>query len=501
MLNYRSLYEQYVAKMQKIADIKYAHAVLQWDQETYMPVKSAAARARQMATLSELAHQQSTDAALGTLLQDLLGSKDLNAVEQKNVELSWEDYQKQQKYTGAFVRNMSEAVSIAFNAWIDARKANSFTVFEPALTKLVELKRQETEILEYEEHPYNALLNEYEKGASVEFLDAVFAGIEKPLAELLKKANAGEPIDDSFLKNHYSKQKQWEWGLYLIKELGFDFEAGRQDISEHPFTTNFSATDVRLTTRIDLKDFSNMTWSCIHEAGHGLYEQGLPAEQYGLPCGEYTSLSIHESQSRLWENNVGRSLAFWKHYFPKLDAYFPEQLKNVSALDFYKAINKIQPSFVRTEADELTYHAHVQIRYQLEKEIIGGSCSVKDIPSIWNEQYKQFLGVIVPDDKTGCLQDVHWSHGSFGYFPTYSLGSFYAAQFYDTASKQINGLEKQIELGNTTELLNWLRKNIHQYGRMYTSNELCEKITGESLNTAYFIQYLSNKIDTLNNDI
>lgn len=497
MSNSKALYEQYVAKMQQIADINYANAVLQWDQETYMPAKSAAARARQMATLSELAHKSSTDEHLGKLLQELLGKNDLTAIEQKNVQLSWEDYTKQQKYTGAFVRTMSEAVSASFNAWMDARKANSFAVFEPALTKLVELKKQEAELLGYEKHAYNALLNEYEKGISVDFLDNIFTSIEKPLADLLMKADALGPIDDSFLQNHYARQKQWEWGLYLIKELGFDFEAGRQDISEHPFTTNFSATDVRLTTRIDIKDFSNMTWSCIHEAGHGLYEQGLPEKQYGLPCGTYTSLSIHESQSRLWENNVGRSLAFWKYYFPKLDHYFPEQLKNVSAIDFYKAINKIQPSFIRTEADELTYHAHVQIRYQLEKEIISGNCSIKNIPSIWNEQYKQFLGVIVPDDKKGCLQDVHWSHGSFGYFPTYSLGSFYAAQFYTTAAKEIKGLETQLQNGNTTELLGWLRKNIHQYGRMYTSDELCTKITGESLNTSYFIKYLRAKIDSL----
>lgn len=497
MSNSKALYEQYVAKMQKIADINYANALLQWDQETYMPAKSAASRARQMATLSELAHNSSTDEQLGKILQELLAKNDLTAVEQKNVLLSWDDYKKQQKYTGAFVRAMSEAVSASFNAWIEARKANSFAVFEPALTKLVELKKQEAELLGYEKHAYNALLNEYEKGISVDFLDAIFLSIEKPLANLLRQANVVEPIDDSFLHNYYSKQKQWEWGMYLIKELGFDFEAGRQDISEHPFTTNFSAKDVRLTTRIDVKDFSNMTWSCIHEAGHGLYEQGLPDDLYGLPCGAYTSLSIHESQSRLWENNVGRSLAFWKHYFSKLDHFFPEQLKNVSALDFFKAINKIQPSFIRTEADELTYHAHVQIRYQLEKEIISGGCSVKDIPGIWNEQYKQFLGVIVPDDKRGCLQDVHWSHGSFGYFPTYSLGSFYAAQFYNTAEKEIKDLGKQLQSGNTTELLGWLRKNIHQHGRMYTSDELCTKITGESLNTLYFIQYLSAKIDSL----
>ncbi len=492
-----TLYEQYKTQLQKIADIKYAHAVLQWDQETYMPAKSASTRASQMATLSELAHEANTNAALGKLLQQLLATNDLTAIERKNVELSWQDYEKQQKYSSAFVRKMSETISKSFNAWIEARKQNNFAVFEPALNELVELKKQESDILGYEAHAYNAHLNEFEKGITVHFLDTVFTSIEQPLKKLLAQAQTLTAVDDGFLHTNYPKQTQWEWGLQLLKEMGFDFEAGRQDISEHPFTTNFSSTDVRLTTRIDEQDFANMTWSCIHELGHGLYEQGLPMSEYGLPCGEYASLAIHESQSRLWENNVGRSLAFWQYYFPKLQSYFPEQLKGIDVHHFYKAINKIQPSFIRTEADELTYHAHVQIRYTIEKEIFSGHCSVKDIPSIWNEQYKQFLGVIVPNDNLGCLQDVHWSHGSFGYFPTYSLGSFYAAQLYATIQQQIPDIEDEIAEGNTANLLQWLRKNVHIHGRMYTSTELCEKITGEKLNVQYFIEYLSKKINSL----
>jgi carboxypeptidase Taq len=498
MSNTIQLYQQYKNQLQKIADVKYANAVLQWDQETYMPTKSAATRARQMATLSELAHELSTATSLGNILNELLDADELNEVQQKNVLLSQEDFEKQKKYSGAFVRKMSETVSIAFNAWMDARKKNSFTVFKPALEKLVELKKQETEILGYKKHAYDAMLNEYEKGATVDFLDKIFTAIEQPLAALLHKAKALPKAEDDFLHVNYPKQKQWEWGLYLIKELGFDFESGRQDISEHPFTTNFSAKDVRLTTRIDEHDFSSMTWSCIHEAGHGLYEQGLPDDQYGLPCGEYTSLAIHESQSRLWENNVGRSLPFWRHHFTKLDQSFTDQFKNISVYDFYKAINKIQPSLIRTEADELTYHSHVLIRYNIEKELIAGNRSVADIPAIWKEQYKKHLGIVVPDDKQGCLQDVHWSHGSFGYFPTYSLGSFYAAQFYAVAKAKIPNMEENIQRGDTSALLKWLRENVHQYGRRFTSDALCKKITGESLNTTYFIDYLSNKINTVN---
>ena len=279
----------------------------------------------------------------------------------------------------------------------------------------------------------------------------------------------------------------------LIKQLGFDFDGGRQDIAEHPFTTNFSSQDVRLTTRIDENDFSNMTWSCIHECGHGLYEQGLPATGYGLPLGEYTSLSIHESQSRLWENNVGRSLDCWRYFFPKAQACFPQSLGDISLPDFYKGINKVQPSFIRTEADELTYHFHVQVRYELEKKLIEGSLQAKDIPAWWNEHYHQLLGVVVPDDRQGCLQDVHWSHGSFGYFPTYSLGSLYAAQFFAFAQKNIPDLTMHITNGEYKPLLNWLRTCIHVHGRKFTSEELCNRITGEGLNIDFFMQYASNK--------
>ncbi len=243
----------------------------------------------------------------------------------------------------------------------------------------------------------------------------------------------------------------------------------------------------RITTRIDENDFANMTWSCSHEVGHALYEQGLPVSDYGLPSGEFASLSIHESQSRLWENCVGRNIACWNYFLPELKKYFPEQLAGVDADKFCKAINKVQPSLIRTEADELTYHFHVKIRYELEKELIGGTMNVKDIPHHWNALYKKDLGIIVPDDKQGCLQDVHWSHGSFGYFPTYSLGSFYAAQFWKEANKQMPSLSADISKGNFTTLLQWLRTNIHAHGKIYDSEALCEKVTGEKLNVNHFL--------------
>ncbi len=487
------LYSQYKTTLKKIADIKYAAAVLQWDQETYMPAKSAATRAQQIATLTEMAHNLFTNIKVGNILTDLSSKEELSENEKKNVELSLYDFNKQRKLSAEFVRKLSEATSQSFQCWLQARKENNFEVFRHSLAGLVDLKNQEADQLGYEGHPYNALLNEYERGCTVALLDKTFNSLRPPLKNLLDKIDNSPQVNNGFLKQYFPKQKQWDFGIKLIGHLGFDFGAGRQDMSEHPFTTNFSAADVRLTTRIDEHDFSNMTWSCIHEAGHGLYEQGLPEDEYGLPLGEYASLSIHESQSRLWENNAGRSLDFWKYHYPLLQRYFPDQLANTGVEEFYRGINKVQSSLIRTESDELTYHFHVMIRYELEKQLLDKSLSTKDIRDCWNENYKKFLGIRVTDDKHGCLQDVHWSHGSLGYFPTYSLGSFYAAQFYATAKKEITGFEEDMAKGNTSQLLGWLRKNIHIYGRKYNSEELCQRITGEPLDIRYFVGYTQDK--------
>jgi len=499
MVTTKELYQSYKDHMSRVADIRYASAVLQWDQETYLPSKSAITRGQQIATLSELAHQQFTDGKLGELLHELSQRSDLSEDEKKNTELTKEDYDKNKKYSSAFVRKMSEQVNKTFHAWIESRKQSSFDIFEKELVPLVRLKREETGILGYTDHPYNALLNEFEKGCTVTLLDKTFNGLLPQLKNLLDRILEKPQVNDSFLRLHYPKQQQWDWGMHLIRELHFDFDAGRQDLSEHPFTINFSSSDVRITTRVNETNFSSMTWSCIHETGHALYEQGLPADQYGVPLGEAASLSVHESQSRLWENNAGRSFAFWKHYFSQLQHHFPTQLGPITIEEFYKGINKVAPSFIRTEADELTYHFHVFIRYQLEKNLIEGSIETKDIPAFWNENYKKYLGVTVTNDRLGCLQDIHWSHGSFGYFPTYSLGSFYAAQYFAAAGNQIGDITQQIENGNSHNLLSWLRENIHRHGRKYTSEELCKRITGKTLDTADFMRYLLQKYTMIYN--
>jgi carboxypeptidase Taq len=495
--NSKALYESYRTHMRKLADVRAALALMQWDQETYLPSKGAGFRAQQVATLSEMAHELAISDKLGHLLESLENSHGLTETELKNISLNREDFAKQKKYKPAFVRKMSETVSRSFNAWNQAKKENQFSLFEKELTELVELKKEETQILGYSDHPYDALMDEFEKGCTVKLVDKIFSNMLPKLRSVLEKIQHAQPIDDTFIFKSYDKKKQWDFGMQVIAELGFDFEAGRQDISSHPFSTSFNKNDVRITTRIDEHDFSSMFFSCIHETGHALYEQGLPETEYGLPSGEFASLGMHESQSRLWENHVGRSHAFWKFHFPLAAERFPEAFKNITEVGFYKAINKVSPSLIRTESDELTYHFHVMIRYEIEKMLMKGELKTEDIPACWNEQYKKWLDVDVPDDRRGCLQDVHWSHGSFGYFPTYSLGSFYAAQFFASANKDDDQLQLKMEKGNTAGLLQWLRQRVHASGRIYNSEEICTIATGESLNVQYFLDYLLDKYEKI----
>ncbi|TAN13258.1 MAG: carboxypeptidase M32, partial [Chitinophagaceae bacterium] len=486
-------YDEYSRKMQKIADVRNAAAMMEWDMETYLPEKGNDIRGKQLATLRGIAHEWFAEDTLGELLLSLSESDGLDEIQHKNILRTKEDYDKNKKYTPEFIQELSMTTSGCYHAWIKARKENNYTTFEPLLNKMIALKKKEAGLLGYRDHPYDALVNDFEKGAHVKMLDVIFKDVRKELKTFLEKILTTHTADNKVLYQHFDKNKQWEFGLTVLKNMGFDFSSGRQDISEHPFTTSFNSHDVRITTRIDENDFANMLWSCIHEGGHALYEQGLPATQYGLPCGEAASLAIHESQSRFWENNIGRSLAFWKHFYPELQKQFPEQFRQVALRGFYRAINKVQPSLIRTEADEITYHFHIMIRYELEKRLIGGELHTKDIREAWNEMYLQYLDIKVPDDKSGALQDIHWCHGSFGYFPTYSLGSFYAAQFFHQADQALPGLRNKIESGDLKAILHWLRENIHQYGRMYEANELCEKVTGEKLDFKYFMNYVKEK--------
>lgn len=483
--------------MRRVADVIYAAAALQWDQETYLPPAAAGFRAGQLSTLMGISHQLFTGADTENLLQGLKAGVGLTEIQKRNVELVAEEYQKQKKYPTEFVEQMSHAVSAAFNAWQEAKKNDNYKHFAPFLQKLIEFKKKECDLLGYEAHPYNALLDLHERKCTVDELDVLFADVRKQLVPFVQKIAKAKQVDNSFFFQEFDTDKQWDFGLGLLQQMGFDFKRGRQDISSHPFTTTLSQDDVRVTTRINKNDFSEMIWSCIHEGGHALYEQGLLPEHYGMPLGEAVSLGIHESQSRLWENNVGRSLAYWKGNMKHAQQYFPEQLKNVTPEMFFKGMNRVEPSFIRTNADELTYHFHVMIRYEIEKAIFEDKLKVEELPEYWNAKYKEYLGIDVPNDTKGVLQDVHWSHGSFGYFPTYSLGSFYAAQFFAQAGKEISGLEAKIEVGDFSELLAWLRSKIHVHGKRYTAAELCVQITGEKLNFNHFMAYAQNKFGTI----
>ncbi len=490
-------YERYKTLLGKIADISYAGAVLSWDQEVMMPSKGAGFRARQLATLAGISHQQSTDDELGRLLQELDKDLSLSEKEKRNVKRSLKDYQERKKFTVDFIETLNLATSEGFQAWQTAKQQNNFKLFEPKLEKLLELKRRECEILGYTDHPYDALIDQYEPGMTTKSIALLFTNVRKQLVPFVKQIAASRQNDNSFMKKQYDTAKQWQFGLDVLRQMGYDFEAGRQDLSSHPFTTSFNPLDVRVTTRVNEHDFNEMLWSCIHEGGHGLYEQGLLPENYGLPAGEAISLGIHESQSRLWENNVGRCLPFWKANFKKLQALFPENLEGVSVNDFFKAMNQVKPSLIRTNADELTYHFHIMIRFEVEKALLEGSIKVNQVPEYWNSKYKEYLGIDVPDDTQGVLQDVHWSHGGFGYFPTYSLGSFYAAQLYAQAKKELQNLEAEIEKGNSKPLLSWLREKIHIHGKYHTSEELCVAVTGEKLNFDYFMDYAKQKYSSI----
>ena len=489
-------YKKYLEHNKKNTDLQFATALLYWDKEVYLPTKGNRFRSQQLATLSAISHEMMTNRKYGKLIEDLFkNKKSLKPAERRNIELSYKSYIRNKSFSEKFVIRRSHIISAAFDAWIKARDANDWTIYKKPLEEIVQIKKEEAKLVGFKQHPYNALLDEYEPGATVNQLDKLFTDVRRQLVNFVAEIRQKKQVDDTFLYKKWKKDKQWDFGIDILKKIGYDFSAGRQDVSEHPFTTHFNPQDVRVTTRIDEKNFGNMLWSCIHEGGHALYEQGIPVEAYGTPIGNAVSLAIHESQSRLWENNVGRGLPFWKANYKELKKQFPKNLAGIGLQKFYKGINKIMPSPIRTESDELHYHFHVLIRYEIEKGLVEDSLDPAELKTIWNDRYKEYLGLDIKDDKTGILQDIHWAYGSIGYFPTYSLGSFYAAQFYAQAKKDIPNLERKISSGDNQALLDWLRKNIHQHGSRYTPNALCKRVTGEILNFKYFMDYVKEKYE------
>ena len=485
--------EQLKKKAAEIADFKNALSVLQWDQEVNMPAQGASSRSQIISTLSSHLHRLQTSNELEELLNEVASKNPDDFKTRRNAELMLERMQKTKKFSEEFVSRMNKTTSEAFLKWKKAKEENDFAQFAPHLEKIVDLNLESAEIIGYEEHPYDALLDGFDKGLTIKKTDQVFEQIREPIINLVNELRESPQPDRSFLQQKFDLKKQMDLCKEIVSDLGYDFNAGRLDLAPHPFSTSFGPGDNRITTRLEEGDIMDGILSSIHETGHALYDQNLDASQYGLPGGEPASMSINESQSRLYENHIGRSFAFISAFHEKLAHYFPDAFKNITPEQIYRAVNITEPSFVRTAADELTYHLHIIIRYELEREMIEKSLKPADVKDAWNEKYNKYLGIKVPDDRQGVLQDVHWSHGAFGYFPTYSLGSLYSAQFYAEAEKQISGLTGKLEQKQFTPLLNWLRENIHQHGKLYNSGDLAKKVTGEELNPQHFLNYAREK--------
>jgi len=495
-------YEELSRRMAEITLLGTTAGVLGWDQETFMPEANSAFRAEQQSLLAGMMHQKFTDPAMDGLLASAASSPAPNGDPpgDRSVNLrEWRrSYDRSKKIPQELVEELTRVTSQAQVAWVEARRENGFAKFQPWLEKIISLTREQAECYGYEEHPYDALLENYEPGLTVGQLNRLFPPLRKRLSELTAKiAAAPKQPDLSILKRDCPVPLQQAFCRKLAEAIGFDFKRGRLDVSAHPFTTGLGPDDTRLTTRFEAGNFENSFFSTLHEAGHGLYDQGLPSSFYGTPRAEAVSLGIHESQSRLWENLVGRSLSFWKFFYPHLQKDFPGVFDDVPLESFHFAINHSAPSLIRTESDEVTYNLHVCLRFEIETSLISGDLKAGDIPEAWNKASRETLGITPPNDAMGCLQDVHWSHGSFGYFPTYTLGNLYSAQFFDAASRDLGGLEDKFAKGNFSPLKKWLGEKIHSQGQRYRAGDLCEVATGKELSADHFLQYLDKKFGAL----
>jgi len=484
-------------RLTEINDLESAAALLRWDQSTYMPAGGAAARARQLATLGRLAHEKFVDPAIGRLLEDLQPyeeSRPYDSDEASLIRVTRRDYERAVKVPPEFMAQLHSHAAASFGVWTQARPANDFALVRPYLEKTLDLSRQLADFFPGYEHIADPLIDFADEGMTVSTVRALFADLREQLAPIVEAITAQPPADDACLHQTFPEAQQLAFGVEVIKRFGYDFERGRQDKTHHPFMTKFSLGDVRITTRVKENDLSEALFSTMHEAGHALYEQGIRMDLEGTPLADGTSSGVHESQSRLWENVVGRSRGFWEFWYPKLQAAFPEQLGSVSLDTFYRAINKVQRSLIRTDADEVTYNLHVTIRFDLELALLEGRLAVRDLPEAWRERYKADLGITPPDDRDGVLQDVHWySFVVGGSFQGYTLGNILSAQFFEAAQKAHPEITSEIQHGDFSTLRNWLRQNIYQHGRKFMPSELVERVTGGPLSIDPYLRYLREK--------
>ena len=493
-----SVYELLKNRLATISDLRSAKSLLFWDQQTYMPGGGVAGRAEQMATLSRLAHEMLTDDETKGLL-DASGEPDPSSEEGALLRRALRDYERATKLPAELVAETSRATALAEPDWVRAREESDWPLFAPHLERILDLKREAAEALGYEDHPYDALLDAYEPGAEKARLEIMFQELKEGVLPLIRAVVAkGDGKDRAApLSGAFGEARQEEFGRAVISAFGYDWERGRQDSSVHPFCINFGPGDVRITTRFDGGWLAPALFGTMHEAGHALYEQGVDPSYARTPLGGGTSMGVHESQSRLWENLVGRSRAFWSHYYPKLREVFSEVLGEIDAREFYGAINVLEPSEIRVEADEVTYNLHILLRFELEVALIEGSLSVADLPAAWNSKMEEYLGVIPKNDSAGVLQDIHWADGLFGYFPTYAIGNVLSVQLFDEAVRAHPEIAEHIREGEFSALLGWLRENVHRHGSRYYPNELVERATGRSLDTAPYLRYLEDKFGEL----
>ncbi len=490
-------YETFLSRVKELSTSRSIEALLDWDQETYMPPQAADDRANQLAFMAGLSHERLTSDELGRLLESCAGELRGEEAAETNVREIRRERERAVRLPTALVQEIARVSSLAKNEWAAARKESNFARFAPHLAKLLELKREVADRIGWTSEPYDALMDEYEPGALSADVQAVFDRLKGELVSLVHAiTRAPRQPKTELLARPCAVEAQQRFCRQMAEALCFEFEAGRIDISTHPFCTSMSPRDVRMTTRYDERYMPMSLFGVLHETGHALYEQGLDAHHTGTPRARAISLGIHESQSRLWENMIGRSRPFWSHYFPSLQQAFPS-LAGVSLEDWVFAINQVKPSLIRVEADEVTYGLHIMLRFDLERRMIQGKLTVKDVPAAWNDGMKSLLGVTPPNDAEGCLQDIHWSMGAFGYFPTYQLGNLYAAQILERAREEFPQLETQVGRGELRPLREWLRRKIHQHGQRYRAGELMEVVTGRPLTHEPYLRYLNGKFKPL----
>jgi carboxypeptidase Taq len=478
----------------EVADLHHAVSVLDWDQQVNMPRKGGAARGQQVSTLSKLAHQRSTSQEVGRLIEDVKREfTDPDSDEAALARVAARDYDKATRVTAEFVAEQAIVVTRAFDAWVEARANSDFSIFRPHLEKVVEMMQRYIQFFPPAEHPYDTLLDDYEPGMKTSDVKKIFNNLRPKQVELIKAIKSAKQVKDDFLHKTYNEKKVWDFGEQIITRFGYDWERGRQDKAPHPFQTTFGVNDTRITNRFEKGNPLSTLFSAMHESGHAMYEQGSNLAYERTPLAGGTSLAVHESQSRLWENLVGRSFPFWEYFFPQLKKAFPAQLQGVSLKSFYKAVNKVEPSFIRVNADEATYNLHVMLRLEMEIGMIEGKYAIKDLPEIWNEKMKDYLGIVPPNDAQGVLQDIHWSNGLMGYFSTYALGNLISAQLWEKINADIPDLADQIRAGKFDALLGWLRAKIHVFGHKYEPQVLVKKVTGSKIDSAAYVRYLTGK--------